>query len=89
MGAEEIRWLGDSQQRSWRALVIGTTLLFDRLDDDLRRTHDISLVEYEILVRLSESPNRRMRMSLLPPLACTPLAKCPPASMNWQFSTRP
>ena len=25
------------QQHSWRALVMGTTLLFDRLDDDLRR----------------------------------------------------
>ena len=26
-----------SQQRSWRALVLGTTLLTERLDDDLRR----------------------------------------------------
>ena len=31
------------------------TLLTDRLDDDLRREFDISLAEYEILVRLSES----------------------------------
>ena len=62
--ADEIRWLEDSQQRSWRALVMGTTLLFDRLDDDLRRTHDISLVEYEILVRLSERDGQ-MRMAAL------------------------
>ena len=43
---------------------MGTTLLFDRLDDDLRRSHDISLVEYEILVRLSERDGQ-MRMAAL------------------------
>jgi DNA-binding MarR family transcriptional regulator len=57
-------WLDAGQQRSWRALVMGTTLLFDRLDDDLRREHDISLVEYEILVRLSERDGQ-MRMAAL------------------------
>ena len=31
------RWLDADQQRSWRALVMGITLLLDRLDDDLRR----------------------------------------------------
>ncbi len=43
---------------------MGTTLLFDRLDEDLRRTHAISLVEYEILVRLSERDGH-MRMAAL------------------------
>ena len=52
---EETRWLDAAQQRSWRGLVIGMTLLTDRLDADLRRDFDISLAEYEILVRLSES----------------------------------
>ena len=60
----ETRWLDDDQQRSWRALVVGTTLLFDRLDEDLRRSFDISLVEYEILVRLSERDGQ-MRMAAL------------------------
>lgn len=59
------RWLDESQQRAWRALVVGTTLLMDRLDDDLRRTFNISLTEYEILVRLSERPGRSMRMAQL------------------------
>ena len=62
--SDETRWLNAAQQRSWRALVIGTTLLFDRLDDDLRREFDISLVEYEILVRLSERDGQ-MRMAAL------------------------
>ncbi len=58
------RWLDADQQASWRAFLLGSTLLFDRLDDDLRRHHEISLVEYEILVRLSEHDGR-MRMAQL------------------------
>jgi DNA-binding MarR family transcriptional regulator len=61
---EEPRWLDTGQQSAWRALVLGTTLLFDRLDDDLRRHHNISLAEYEILVRLSERDGQ-MRMAQL------------------------
>lgn len=59
------RWLDPDQQRSWRALVMGMTLLMDRLDADLHRVCELSLVEYEILVRLSESPGRRLRMAQL------------------------
>ncbi|QWF24650.1 MarR family transcriptional regulator [Nocardioides sp. LMS-CY] len=44
---------------------MGMTLLLDRLDDDLRRTCSLSLVEYEILVRLSEREGRQMRMAQL------------------------
>jgi DNA-binding MarR family transcriptional regulator len=61
----EPRWLDTGQQQSWRALVLGTTLLFDRLDDDLRQQHGLSLVEYEILVRLSEADGRALRMAQL------------------------
>jgi len=64
------RWLDEDQQRSWRALVMGTTLLMDRLDADLRYAFDISLTEYEILVRLSEKPGRRMRMAQLAEALC-------------------
>lgn len=44
--------------------MLGTTLLFDRLDDDLRRTANLSLTEYEILVRLSERDGQ-LRMAQL------------------------
>ncbi|KQW49380.1 MarR family transcriptional regulator [Nocardioides sp. Root1257] len=64
-GGGQTPWLDEDQQRSWRALIVGMTLLLDRLDDDLRRSCDLSLVEYEILVRLSESDGRRMRMAQL------------------------
>jgi DNA-binding MarR family transcriptional regulator len=61
----EARWLDEPQQQSWRALVMGMTLLLDRLDADLRRNFDVSLAEYEILVRLSERPGRQLRMAQL------------------------
>jgi DNA-binding MarR family transcriptional regulator len=63
--AAEARWLDEPQQHSWRALVMGMTLLLDRLDADLRRSFEVSLAEYEILVRLSERPNRELRMAQL------------------------
>ena len=44
---------------------MGMTLLVDRLDDDLRRSFGLSMTEYEILVRLSEAPDRRLRMAQL------------------------
>ncbi len=58
-------WLDAAQQRAWRAYLVGTTLLMDRLDRDLRDQHNLSLAEYEILVRLSEAPERRLRMAVL------------------------
>ena len=58
-------WLDEDEQVSWRALMVGMTLLLDRLDDDLHRACNLSLVEYEILVRLSEREGRQMRMAQL------------------------
>ncbi len=64
------RWLDEGQQQTWRAYIMGTQLLLDRLDRDLRAEFGISMTEYEILVRLSESPGRRMRMALLADALC-------------------
>jgi DNA-binding MarR family transcriptional regulator len=61
----DVRWLDREQQRSWRAFLVGTTLLMDRLDRELREQHRLSLPEYEILVRLSEAEGHRMRMAML------------------------
>jgi len=58
-------WLTGAQQRSWRAFLGGVTALMDTLDRELRSQHGISLPEYEILVRLSEAPDRTMRMAEL------------------------
>jgi DNA-binding MarR family transcriptional regulator len=61
----DVEWLDQHQQRSWRAFLVGTTLLMDRLDRDLREQHRISLPEYEILVRLAEADGNRLRMAML------------------------
>src|SRR4051795_13586154 len=61
----DVRWLDAGQQRSWRAFLVGTTLLMERLDRDLREEHRLSLPEYEILVRLSEADGHRLRMAAL------------------------
>jgi DNA-binding MarR family transcriptional regulator len=63
--ADDVAWLDASQQRSWRAFLVGTTLLMDRLDRDLREHHGLSMPEYEIMVRLSEAEGHRLRMAVL------------------------
>lgn len=58
-------WLTDDQQQAWRAWIAASLLLPDRLSRDLQDEAGISLADYEILVHLSESPQRRLRMSEL------------------------
>ncbi|WP_214104367.1 MarR family winged helix-turn-helix transcriptional regulator [Acrocarpospora catenulata] len=58
----EPRWLSPQEQRAWRAHLAAHRLLTHRLDRDLQE-HGLSFNDYEILVNLSESPERRMRMS--------------------------
>ncbi|KAA5836394.1 MarR family transcriptional regulator [Saccharopolyspora hirsuta] len=50
---------------AWRSYIVGSALLTHRLNRDLQLTHDLSIADYEILVRLSERPHQRMRMSEL------------------------
>jgi DNA-binding MarR family transcriptional regulator len=59
-----VQWLSQDQQRIWRAYLLGSARLSDKLDADLRK-FDIDLPEYEILVCLEEVPGRRLRMSEL------------------------
>src|SRR5438105_8245394 len=59
------RWLSADEQRAWRAYLEATQLLFDALDRQLQHDAGLSHTDYEILVRLSEAPDRRMRMSEL------------------------
>jgi DNA-binding MarR family transcriptional regulator len=59
------QWLTRDQQQHWRAYIAATTLLGERLSRELQATHGISMADYEILVRLSEAPDRRLRMSQL------------------------
>ncbi len=56
------RWLTSEQQRTWRSYLDAVAKIDRHLDERLR-PFGLDLGEYEILVRLSESEGRRMRMS--------------------------
>jgi DNA-binding MarR family transcriptional regulator len=59
------RWLSANEQRAWRAYLESTKVLFDALDRQLQRDANLPHAYYEILVRLSETDGRSMRMSEL------------------------
>jgi DNA-binding MarR family transcriptional regulator len=59
----DVRWLSDDEQQAWRAFVAGSQLLMHQLGRELQRDHGLTHNDYEILVRLSESPELRMRMT--------------------------
>ncbi|WP_434743420.1 MarR family winged helix-turn-helix transcriptional regulator [Micromonospora sp. SH-82] len=59
------RWLDPDEQRTWRAYLTASRVLMDTLDRELQRDADMPHAYYEILVRLSEAPDRRVRMSEL------------------------
>ena len=59
------RWLTDEQQRDWRAFYYAVVRLQEALDRDLLHGFGFPHGYYEIFVRLSEAPDRSMRMSEL------------------------
>jgi DNA-binding MarR family transcriptional regulator len=59
------RWLDDDEQVTWRTFLSTMQLLLDRFDRQLQQDSGIVLTYYEMLVRLSESPDRALRMSEL------------------------
>lgn len=64
MSEQEVRWLTPSQQVIWRNWLNACARINEQLNADLR-PHNLDLNEYEVLVVLSESPGRSIRMSQL------------------------
>ena len=62
---DEPRWLSAQEMRAWRGYLGLVRLLDDRLNRDLQGESGLTLADYEILVRLSEAPRRRLRMTEL------------------------
>ena len=58
------RWLTAEQQQIWRAYLLGSALLLERIDADLR-PFGLDRAEYEILVVLSETDSQKLRMAEL------------------------
>ena len=61
----EPRWLDADEQKAWRAWLYSTQLLTERLNAELQHDTGIPHAYYEILVQLSETPQRMLRMSEL------------------------
>jgi DNA-binding MarR family transcriptional regulator len=55
----------DARLAPWRAFLRAHARVERRLDEDLRTRHGLSLQEYETLLHLAESPERRLRMGRL------------------------
>jgi DNA-binding MarR family transcriptional regulator len=59
------RWLDDDERRTWLVFLYATQLFFEQIERDLQRDAGMPFAYYEVLVILSESPERSMRMSEL------------------------
>src|SRR3954451_9231822 len=66
-GPEEppVKWLAAPELDSWLSVVRLMAWLPWSIDQQLRRDSNLSMVEYQVLAMLSESPERTMRMSEL------------------------
>ena len=62
---KDTRWLSAHEQRSWRAFLQACQALFGSIDAQLLRDSGLPHGYYEILVHLSEAPDRAMRMTQL------------------------
>ena len=59
------RWLTDDEQRTWRGWLALSGLLQSQVGSDLLADTGLSTADYQVLVNLSEAPDRRLRMAEL------------------------
>ncbi|GAA2231466.1 MarR family transcriptional regulator [Herbiconiux moechotypicola] len=62
---DEVRWLTPEQLRAWIQLEAVAELLPPVLDSQLQRDAQLTHFEYLVLAKLSESPERVLRMTAL------------------------
>jgi DNA-binding MarR family transcriptional regulator len=61
----DTRWLDRDEQHTWRSFLTASRLFFERIERQLQQDAGLPHAYYEILVRLSEAPDRTLRMSQL------------------------
>jgi DNA-binding MarR family transcriptional regulator len=59
------RWLNEEEKRAWSAFTSAHALLNRRIEQRLKQDFGLSGLQYEILARLSDAPNRELRMAEL------------------------
>jgi DNA-binding MarR family transcriptional regulator len=65
MTQEEVRWLSRDEQRIWRSYLAAVQWVESRTEQQMQADTGIPMAYYEIMVRLSEAPDRSLRMSEL------------------------
>lgn len=55
--------LSDSELRAWQALLHAHHKVVQLLDRELQEEHDLTLPDYDVLLRLSSAPDNALRMS--------------------------
>jgi DNA-binding MarR family transcriptional regulator len=63
--APAVQWLNSTEQAAWRGLWESTRQLFATLEGQLQDDAHMPLAHYDILVTLSEAPQRTLRMGTL------------------------
>lgn len=61
----EPRWLNAEERQAWLSWIAATTLLDASLERQLQRDSGMPMAYYQILVMLSEAPDRTLRMGQL------------------------
>jgi hypothetical protein len=55
--------LTDAEMRAWQALLHAHHDVIQKLDQELRREHDMPLAWYDVLLRLARAPDQALRMT--------------------------
>lgn len=58
----ETRWLSEQEQAAWRGWLDTHTLLSAALNRAMQRTSGLSWADYEVLVNLTDVPEKSLRM---------------------------
>jgi DNA-binding MarR family transcriptional regulator len=74
-GESAVHWLTAAEVDSWLSLVRLMTWLPWSIDQQLRRDSGLAMVEYQVMARLSQSPERTIRMSSLADLVNASLSR--------------
>jgi len=72
---QAVKWLTDAEVDSWLSVVRLMTWLPWSIDQQLRRDANLGMVEYQVMARLSQCPERTLRMSSLADLANSSLSR--------------
>ncbi|HEY9251825.1 MAG TPA: helix-turn-helix domain-containing protein, partial [Nocardioides sp.] len=59
---DEVKWLSNDEQVAWRAWLAVNAQLTSRMNRDLQAKNGLSLADYDVLVNLTDVPDRSLRM---------------------------